>query len=181
VLKKMGLENDKLIKRDPDFIGDVLDSMNEDIDMQEEQKISLEEAIMQAVFGEAKKAPVTKKDDDGDGMDPVGQEDGDVDNDGDKDSSDDYLKKRRKAVGKAIKKTDKDNEEKQVGKSGKMDKVDTKPALDEENLDLKNSFDPAEVKRIMESFEPNRFAQYGDRAEQVMELTAIKIAGKKHK
>ena len=36
---------------------------------------------------EAKKAPVTKKDDDGEGMDPVGKEDGDVDNDGDKDSS----------------------------------------------------------------------------------------------
>ena len=28
-------------------------------------------------------------------MDPVGQEDGDVDNDGDKDKSDEYLLKRR--------------------------------------------------------------------------------------
>ena len=28
-------------------------------------------------------------------MDPVGQEDGDIDNDGDKDSSDEYLAKRR--------------------------------------------------------------------------------------
>ena len=37
-------------------------------------------------------------------MDPVGQEDGDIDNDGDKDSSDKYLAKRRKAIGKAIKK-----------------------------------------------------------------------------
>jgi hypothetical protein len=177
VLKKMGLENDKLIKRDPDFIGDVLDSMNEDIDTQEKQKISLEEAIMQAVFGEAKKAPVTKKDDDGDGMDPVGKEDGDVDNDGDKDSSDDYLKNRRKAVGKAMKKSDKDDDEKSVGKSGKMDKVDTKPSLDEE----KKAVMREEVERIMKSFEPNRFAQYGDRAEQVMELTAIKMAEKKHK
>lgn len=35
-------------------------------------------------------------------LDPVGQEDGDVDNDGDEDESDEYLKKRRKAVGKAI-------------------------------------------------------------------------------
>ena len=35
-------------------------------------------------------------------LDPVGQEDGDVDNDGDTDSSDNYLKKRRKAVKKAI-------------------------------------------------------------------------------
>jgi len=35
-------------------------------------------------------------------LDPVGQEDDDVDNDGDSDSSDQYLKKRRKAIGKAI-------------------------------------------------------------------------------
>ena len=37
-------------------------------------------------------------------LDPVGKEDGDVDNDGDKDSSDEYLMKRRKAIGKALKK-----------------------------------------------------------------------------
>ena len=35
-------------------------------------------------------------------MDPVGQEDGDIDNDGDEDSSDEYLMKRRKAIGKAM-------------------------------------------------------------------------------
>jgi hypothetical protein len=40
-------------------------------------------------------------------MDPVGQEDGDIDNDGDKDSSDEYLMKRRKAIGKAMGKKDK--------------------------------------------------------------------------
>lgn len=37
-------------------------------------------------------------------MDPVGQEDADIDNDGDSDSSDAYLKKRRKAIAKAMKK-----------------------------------------------------------------------------
>ena len=35
-------------------------------------------------------------------LDPVGQEDGDVDNDGDEDESDKYLKKRRAAIGKAM-------------------------------------------------------------------------------
>ena len=35
-------------------------------------------------------------------LDPVGQEDADIDNDGDVDSSDKYLNKRRKAIGKAI-------------------------------------------------------------------------------
>ena len=39
-------------------------------------------------------------------LDPVGQEDSDVDNDGDVDSSDKYLKKRRKAISKAIAKED---------------------------------------------------------------------------
>jgi len=38
------------------------------------------------------------------GLDAVGKEDSDVDNDGDSDSSDRYLKKRRKAIGKAMKK-----------------------------------------------------------------------------
>jgi len=37
------------------------------------------------------------------GMDPVGKEDADIDNDGDTDKSDEYLHKRRKAIGKAIK------------------------------------------------------------------------------
>jgi len=37
-------------------------------------------------------------------LDPVGKEDGDVDNDGDKDSSDSYLLKRRMAIKKAMKK-----------------------------------------------------------------------------
>ncbi len=35
-------------------------------------------------------------------LDPVGQEDGDIDNDGDEDESDEYLAKRRKTIGKAI-------------------------------------------------------------------------------
>ena len=35
-------------------------------------------------------------------MDPVGKEDGDIDNDGDTDSSDEYLKNRRDTISKAI-------------------------------------------------------------------------------
>ena len=42
-------------------------------------------------------------------MDPVGKEDGDVDNDGDTDDSDRYLKKRRAAISKAIKKQKNEN------------------------------------------------------------------------
>ena len=36
------------------------------------------------------------------GMDPVGKEDGDIDNDGDKDKSDKYLAARRKKIGKIL-------------------------------------------------------------------------------
>lgn len=35
-------------------------------------------------------------------LDPVGKEDGDVDNDGDQDETDKYLIKRREAIGKAM-------------------------------------------------------------------------------
>jgi len=37
-------------------------------------------------------------------LDPVGEEDGDVNNDGKEDETDKYLMKRRKAIGKAMKK-----------------------------------------------------------------------------
>ena len=39
----------------------------------------------------------------GEAMDPVGKEDGDIDNDGDKDGTDKYLMNRRKAISKAMK------------------------------------------------------------------------------
>ena len=44
-------------------------------------------------------------------MDAVGKEDKDVDNDGDSDESDEYLKKRRAAIGKSMKKDTSDNSE----------------------------------------------------------------------
>ena len=47
-------------------------------------------------------------------LDPVGKEDGDVNNDGKKDSSDKYLMKRREAIAKAIKKKVKTEEVEQV-------------------------------------------------------------------
>ena len=72
-----------------------------------------------------KTAPVTKKDDDGEGMDPVGKGDADIDNDGDSDSTDKYLKKRRQAISKSIK-----------GKGGKketngQDQIDVNASMDD--------------------------------------------------
>tara|TARA_Y100000592_G_scaffold67428_1_gene104767 strand:- start:66 stop:1484 length:1419 start_codon:yes stop_codon:yes gene_type:complete len=53
--------------------------------------------------GERKKGRMTAKAKGG-GLDPVGKEDADVDNDGDVDKTDKYLLKRRKAIGQAIRK-----------------------------------------------------------------------------
>jgi hypothetical protein len=49
-------------------------------------------------------------------MDPVGQEDDDIDNDGDVDSSDKYLHRRRRAIGKAMKKEEVELDESAHGK-----------------------------------------------------------------
>jgi len=45
------------------------------------------------------------------GLDPVGQEDADINNDGKVDSTDKYLVKRREAISKAIKKGKQEEEE----------------------------------------------------------------------
>jgi hypothetical protein len=55
-------------------------------------------------------------------LDPVGQEDDDVDNDGDVDSSDSYLKKRRAAVGAAIASDRKKKVEEALDPVGQEDK-----------------------------------------------------------
>ena len=47
-------------------------------------------------------------------LDPVGKEDGDIDNDGDKDSSDKYLQARRDAIGKAMQKEGAEGEDHEV-------------------------------------------------------------------
>lgn len=71
------------------------------------------------LFAEAKKA---KK------LDPVGKEDEDIDNDGDKDKSDSYLKNRREAISKAVKEAKDPYGELDAPKSGgKAPEMTTKP------------------------------------------------------
>ena len=67
--------------------------------------MSIEEFLVELEEEEkkAKYAKVTVKSDDGEGMDPPGEEDSDIDNDGDTDDSDEYLDNRRKAIKKAMK------------------------------------------------------------------------------
>ena len=77
------------------------------------------------------------KSDDGDGLDKVdpkaakkkfaNRKDKDIDNDGDTDDSDEYLHKKRQAIGKAMSK-----DKKEQKPSGKKEPVDTKPKMAEE-------------------------------------------------
>ena len=90
-------------------------------------------------------------------LDPVGKEDGDVDNDGDKDSSDSYLMKRRAAIKKAMKKEEVEKEETAVAEHHQKDadgKVieheDTTPSSVEEKTVLEQLIENG---REIDSFE----------------------------
>ena len=102
------------------------------------------------VFNEAKKA---KKTDDGDGLDPVGAEDSDVDNDGDSDESDDYLNNRRKAVGKAIKKKKNGDDEDEKLDEGKVADL-LKKVLNPFNTIARGQRDAAQAAREMKQASP---------------------------
>ena len=65
----------------------------------------------------------------GKGLDPVGQEDGDVDNDGDKDKSDKYLMKRRGAIENAIRKEEFIHEAGRKKKSDKPEQFDIRKGI----------------------------------------------------
>ena len=67
-------------------------------------------------------------------MDAVGKEDGDIDNDGDEDSSDEYLKKRRDAISKSMKKEDKGD----MDGDGK-DEPDSKEYMDNRDKAIKKA------------------------------------------
>ena len=76
-------------------------------------------------------------------LDPVGKEDGDVDNDGDTDSSDKYLKKRRTAISKSIRKSSKQG--KKVALSLKKERVSINPVMDDFRDDRKAMYENLEA------------------------------------
>jgi hypothetical protein len=84
-------------------------------------------------------------------LDPVGKEDSDVDNDGDSDSSDDYLKKRRAAVSKAVKGESLDHDETVADKpdrEGKSMKKEDKGDMDNDSKEYLDNKDKA-IKKAM--------------------------------
>jgi len=150
-------------------------------------------------------SPKSKK---GKGLDPVGREDKDVDNDGDHDKSDKYLLKRREAIGKAIAKTRNEdylwteatgttsvegqNAKKiDVMKSGEQNAVKVFPDMKESKSHQK--FSELIQEKKMSKKEKNKREKYvkgmkkkkgdfeeryGERGKEVMYATATKMAMK---
>ena len=85
----MGVKDDETAKAQTEEEHPAIDPKNQE-DVQEGKKMSSKEKMAKGLYNEKKK------------MDPVGDEDGDVDNDGDMDDSDKFLMKRRKAIKKAM-------------------------------------------------------------------------------
>ena len=79
-------------------------------------------------------------------MDAVGKEDDDIDNDGDSDASDDYLKNRRKVVAKAIK-----DESVKEDAIRKVIRQEIKSIMKEDEEAFKQPI-PATVERFMKKF-----------------------------
>ena len=75
-----------------------LKSIREAAKAESPEKIESDRRKEDDLFGAPNKKKSSKK------LDPVGQEDDDVDNDGDTDNSDEYLTKRRKAITASMKK-----------------------------------------------------------------------------
>ena len=119
------------------------------IEETEKENMNIEETIKQVVEGRTKKEDASNdKSDDGDGMDKVDpkavkkkfkdRKDKDIDNDGDTDSTDKYLHKRRKAISKAIEKEDtkkEDHTPAQDTVKGKGSSKDKKPMAKYEETD----------------------------------------------
>ena len=83
-------------------------------------------------------------------LDPVGKEDGDIDNDGDQDKADKYLAKKRKAIGKSIKAQKKTKTEKPIKLSGEKDKVKLHKGVEEASTyrDSKKAEDNKKIKKF---------------------------------
>lgn len=105
-------------------------------------------------------------------LDPVGKADSDIDNDGDVDSSDEYLHNRRKAIKKAMKKDD-DMEEK---KSMKEKLQTQKEAIVEREMTDAEKKKREEIVKGMKKNKDDLEKRYGSRWKDVMYATATKQA-----
>jgi hypothetical protein len=191
VAKMKTVTRDDLEKMLPDYIdGKYLRQVTEVTEgVVAPTTLSFEETLKAVLMGEAT-SKKEEKDEEGDELDPVNKKalkkkfadrkDKDIDNDGDVDGTDKYLHKKRKAISKAMKKDDANSEDeyKDIGKSGKQTKVDTKPNLDEAEMSDAVMKKREEIMIAMKKKMPEFKAKYGDRAKEVMYATATKMAQK---
>tara|TARA_R110000823_G_C15735050_1_gene480193 strand:+ start:429 stop:719 length:291 start_codon:yes stop_codon:yes gene_type:complete len=89
-----------------------------------QKRWGISDSLLDAVKNVADKSVEEKK------LDPVGKADDDIDNDGDVDDSDKYLKNRRKAISKSIKKDQKENKK---GENVKPAKVTFDPKMEKDD------------------------------------------------
>jgi hypothetical protein len=101
------------------------------------------------------------KEDDGEGLDDLGDEDSDVDNDGESDESDEYLKNRRKKVAAKIQ------------KEKTMKKEDTD--LEEEDIVEDITVDCTDIKTLVES-EEGLTEEFKDKATIIFEAAVLQKA-----
>jgi len=191
VAKMKTVTRDDLEKMLPDYIdGKYLRQVTEVTEgVVAPTTLSFEETLKAVLMGEAT-SKKEEKDEEGDELDPVNKKalkkkfadrkDKDIDNDGDVDDSDEYLHKKRKAISKSMKKDDANSEDeyKDIGKSGKQTKVDTKPNLDEAEMSDAEMKKREEIVKSMKDKKQYFKDKYGDRWKDVMYATATKMAQK---
>ena len=108
-------------------------------------------------------------------LDPVGKEDGDVDNDGDKDASDSYLMNRRRAVSKAMGKKMKEEVEEIDEKKGlyanihaKRERGESPAKPGDDDYPAKDAFKKSARTAKKESVELDEVAPPGAKAERMV-------------
>ena len=115
-------------------------------------------------------------------LDPVGKEDDDVDNDGDTDSSDKYLKTRRKAIGKAI--ATEETSEPRPGTLAKIIATPGHPLKSSAKRELKyREAEAAAMKKEevepLDELSPQTLGSYASKATKDASANIKKIAGAK--
>jgi len=118
-------------------------------------------------------------------LDPVGQEDADIDNDGDVDKSDKYLHKKRKAIGKAISKKKGEDEEVEQIDELRITKLADKSKVKERAKNIKSIRDKkAELAYLMKHYKGMKtgvYNSYEPEGEMVDEKIDVRKQSSKRK
>jgi hypothetical protein len=108
----------------------------------------------------------------GKGLDPVGKEDSDINNDGKVDSSDSYLKNRRKSIGKAIAQEEviyeKGESDKKIDVMKGKNKINTSPSIDE-----KMNLAKADMGDVVKDFYKSDAPQFRGKSKKERRMMAI--------